>query len=221
MHPVMKKRFNQAAKSYLESSEVQQLIAEHLVSLMQPNGDILDLGCGASRLNFSSLGCDWAMDSLDSNSICADFHALPFFDEFDWIVSNMALHWSHPFEQVLSEVAMALKANGNLAFSLPISTSFQAFQSQVSQDLSTFCFPTQEKVDLFCRDKFQKKHTEIKSFSIFLKDFDSVVKHFKQTGCHLPVKGLWTPRKLARLKAACEEGVTLDYEILFWLGMKK
>lgn len=218
----VRNRFNQAARSYQNASCVQKEIAGQLLALATPQGEVLDLGCGASRLPLNSVGCDIAEQTLQgqSKAVCADFSALPFTNQFDWVVSNMALHWSHDFSTTLAQIHAALKPNGSILFSIPIQPSFTKLKTVLKNEIQTFCFPEEKNILSFCRGKFVIISQQIQKFDIYFDDFKSLSKHFLETGCHIRQKGLWTPKKWQRINQVFKGGITLQYHILL-IAMRK
>lgn len=100
----------------------------------QPQEKILDLGCGTGQLTHEIaktgayvLGLDSAAPMLEvakSNYPelafdCIDGAKLPFYQEFDAVFSNAALHWMQQDPQnVINSVFQALKPGGRFVFEM-------------------------------------------------------------------------------------------------------
>ncbi len=140
--------FNKAAITYDLHSRIQQQAGQTLISLLenitQQADRIIDLGCGtgltsehlARKMHFKQF---YAIDIADQLLIKArqrlrypgmnvyerDFDTLNITDGcYDLIFSNMSLQWSNQIEQTLAVLMRLLSANGLLAFSLPLTGTF-------------------------------------------------------------------------------------------------
>jgi trans-aconitate 2-methyltransferase len=124
------------ASEYARISELQQAMAEEVLSLLDLKGSkrILDVGCGngkitaeiASRVPEGTvLGVDSSADMIAFASgnfgsklrhnlrfEIADARRLPFRDEFDLVVSFNALHWIHEQDEVLRSIRSTMRTDG-------------------------------------------------------------------------------------------------------------
>lgn len=212
--------FNQAATSYCEASDYQQDIAKTLLRLcsdrIKSHESVLDLGCGPSRLALNSIGVDFAFDSLagQDNAVCADIQALPFYNQFDWIVSNMALHWCGDFESALKEIYQALKPSGRCIFSIPIQPSLHYLQSALGEKKNCFVFQSAGEIINFCRDKFEIKKSKKQTISVTFKTTRDLCNHFKKNGCALQQAGLFGRQTRQSLDDLIQKRGGIQFEIL-------
>lgn len=125
--------FSKAASSYDAVASVQRDIAQHLMTFVElPKTAIcLDLGCGTgylmhqlARHSHQWVGADVASGMLveakkrqwpiDPKWVTANAENLPFGNEqFDAIVSSMALQWVNHPQQTMAEIKRVLKAKGH------------------------------------------------------------------------------------------------------------
>lgn len=124
------------ASEYARISELQQAMAEEVLSLLDLKGPkhILDVGCGngkitaeiASRVPQANvLGVDSSADMIAFASTnfgptvrsnlrfeIADARRLPFREEFDLVVSFNALHWIHEQDEALHSIRSVMRPDG-------------------------------------------------------------------------------------------------------------
>lgn len=162
--------FSEIAKRYEKDSLVQKSASDQLFDLLkiQPNDDVLDLGCGTGNLtkkiaqqtkgkvvgvdasegmikeaktNYGNLGIEFVLGSVEE---------LNYADRFDAIFCNSAFQWFKRPETALKSCFNVLKANGRMAIQAPATKSycpnFIAALEKVKADpnlRSTFaCFST-------------------------------------------------------------------------------
>jgi len=118
---------------------------------------ILDVGCGDGALTAQIaaagadvVGCDADPSMLQGTSarglqtLAADMRSLPFYDEFDAVFSNAALHWVREQDAVLQGIARALRPGGRFVAEMgglgniaAIRTALQATLSRYGIDAET------------------------------------------------------------------------------------
>ncbi|MDO9242060.1 MAG: malonyl-ACP O-methyltransferase BioC [Methylicorpusculum sp.] len=137
----IKTSFGNASLSYDSAARLQQQVGLHLLNQYAEkglSGNILDVGCGTGflterLLQFASLEAIIALDiaepmlhrarlRLADHSrvayVCADAESLPFMEQqFDSIVSNLALQWCNLNSETFSRFKKLVKPGGQLIFS--------------------------------------------------------------------------------------------------------
>lgn len=131
--------FNEISKKYEKDSLVQKSASEVLFDILdiQPNDDVLDLGCGTGHLSKiirqktagKIIGVDPSKGMVNSakekfSSFNIDFqHAsaedLDFSNEFNAIFCNSAFQWFRDAEKSLANCHRALKSSGKIAIQAP------------------------------------------------------------------------------------------------------
>ncbi len=116
-----------SARRYDENARFVSDLGRGVVEWLKPKpGErILDVGCGDGALTeqlveagADVLGVDASIDMVDAARArgldieVADCHELEYFNEFDAVFSNAALHWMTRPDAVLAGVANALKPGG-------------------------------------------------------------------------------------------------------------
>jgi len=145
--------FNQAADSYDGQSYIQKQIGlcliQSLLSHLTNATHIIDLGCGsgfttlqlAKAIEYQSFAAIDIADQLLTKAenrlnpygvdvYAADFDNLSTSKQFNLIFSNMALHWGLQFAKTLHSLTTQLAANGVIAFSIPLTYTFQELPSR-------------------------------------------------------------------------------------------
>jgi len=124
------------AENYIENSALQYQWGKKYLNVLKLKGDetVLDVGCGDGRITClmaaqlprgSVTGVDVSDSMLkaahdlqkkaklnDLRFLSHDAMALPFVNEFDWVVSFSCLHWLPDHEAVIRGIANALKPGG-------------------------------------------------------------------------------------------------------------
>ena len=139
--------FSRAADHYDQVAHLQWQTGQQLLQLM-PNHFVadavaLDIGCGTGKLTRELkaqvprlIALDFAPGMLRHarthhgdvlhEFVCADADALPFScDSLDLIFSNFVLQWSACLPRLLQQLALLLKPEGWLLFSLPVAGTLQ------------------------------------------------------------------------------------------------
>ncbi|HEX4487743.1 MAG TPA: methyltransferase domain-containing protein [Terriglobales bacterium] len=118
---------------YARHSQGQEVFARELIASLnlQPNEDVLDLGCGDGRMTAEIaklapagrvVGVDrsgemvaFAAENFYSSNLSfqvADAAALPFREEFDTVYSSAVLHWVPDHNAALAGIARSLRPGG-------------------------------------------------------------------------------------------------------------
>lgn len=145
--------FGRAAPSYDQWAGLQRDIADSLIHQLLndiPQGKILDAGCGTGYVSrrlrmhdkYEITALDISQDMLNEaqrNNVAdyyvqGDIEHLPLLsNQFDAVISSLAIQWCHSLEQALTELVRVLKPGGHLYLSTLIQPSLweltQAWQS--------------------------------------------------------------------------------------------
>ena len=146
--------FNYKASQYDKNSELQKVIAEHLVLLIKDhkfnNPQILDIGCGTGYVaefcqKYLSVNKGQIYQIDSSEQMCKiasvkarvgqlDFDKLDIaslnccfgknFEDFNIITSSMALQWSLDIVALFNNIHKLLRKGGLFAFAVPLDSSF-------------------------------------------------------------------------------------------------
>ncbi len=138
--------FNRAALTYDQQSNVQQKIGQQLIAYLNKTpipARVIDLGCGTGIVtaklaqylpNSKLIALDLAEQLLavatkrltpfDIQIKQANFDLLIEHPFYDLVFSNMALHWSNNFNNILQTIKKILKPQGQIAFSIPLQHTF-------------------------------------------------------------------------------------------------
>ncbi|MDO9324388.1 MAG: class I SAM-dependent methyltransferase, partial [Methanoregula sp.] len=130
--------FTWNAADYSHSSPAQQQWARELVAKLRLNGNerVLDIGCGDGKVTAAIAASvpDGTVTGIDSSPemirfaqehfprrihrnltfILRDASHLDFFEEYDIVFSNAALHWIFDHKPLLSGIARSLSPGGRL-----------------------------------------------------------------------------------------------------------
>jgi len=115
------------ATEYSQHAAFVSSMAADVVTLLEPQQgeSILDLGCGDGEIGeyLQAQGCQLTcvdasgsmVEAATSRGLMArqlNGHKLDYYNQFDAVFSNAALHWMFEPEKVISGVYKALKNNG-------------------------------------------------------------------------------------------------------------
>ena len=163
MKNLIKYYFNKGAENYDKYSFVQKEICNHLILMLSKyiklnnisdNIQGLELGCGtgefskllSNMLKFNKLHLiDISEKMINlakkknkkkncSFEVC-DFDNFSRFSKFNFIFSNMSLHWSKNFEKLLKRILNGLKVDSIFLISFLNSSSFSYFRFLESSNI--------------------------------------------------------------------------------------
>ena len=130
--------FSWNAADYHKSSPAQHQWAEELIAKLRLSGNlrVLDIGCGDGKVTAeiarslpggNVTGVDSSPDMIqfardhfphreypNLSFMLIDARNLPFFEEFDVVFSNAALHWISDHRPVLTGIARSLRPDGKM-----------------------------------------------------------------------------------------------------------
>lgn len=144
-HQVLRRRFDRAADGYERLARAQKHSADDLLRSLEPQGLVLDVGCGSGYLA-RQLAASSAVDevlALDISEgmlrapawrepcpagaprrLCADAARLPLADGcVDMLVSNFALHWCPGPPDLMRELRRVMRLGGEAGLVIPVAGS--------------------------------------------------------------------------------------------------
>lgn len=139
------RRFSGAASTYATFADLQAAIADMLLDVCNPEGIVLDAGCGRGRESMQLSGhasvekviaLDMAPAMLAAvpmhariQPLLGDIEALPLPDaSVDVVFSSFAMQWCESREQACGEIFRVLKPGGRLVASVPGPDSLSALR---------------------------------------------------------------------------------------------
>jgi malonyl-CoA O-methyltransferase len=224
-------RFNKAALTYDKAALLQYKVGKALFDRLQgirirPH-TILDLGCGTGH--FTSrfrqaypqakiINLDKAFNMLQRGKIqqkegClpaiywlgGEAERLPFLEQsFDLIYSNLMLHWSIDFSQVLKELGRILKPDGLLLFSMVGIDTLKELRycwARVDNRPHVHVFSDMHDLgDSLLQNFFTDPVLDVEYYTVLYKDVLTLMRDLKQLGAqNLSVgrhRGLTTKKSL-------------------------
>jgi len=187
----IKSNFDRSAKNYDENSQIQKNVSNHLLLMLEENKELiqssenyfgLDLGCGTGDfslgiskifrlskihlIDISEQMIEMAKRKIVNKNISfeiMDFEEFKDFKKFNFIFSNMSLHWSNNFYKFLKNISEEVLVDTVLLFSLPNSSSFKYLKNfNYSKNTMTNSFPEAKNFfKILDKKKFILKHKEI------------------------------------------------------------
>jgi malonyl-CoA O-methyltransferase len=198
---------------------------------------LLDLGCGTGelssilikKLNFnkihlldlSSQMLNIAKKKINKKNVLFDrndFDSFYQFDNYNIIVSNMALHWSANFLVFIERILNKMRKNTIFIFSIPDNKSF-SFLKKVKLEELINEFPEKEIILKKINEEFECKVYEKTFFeeTFSLLDF---FKNMKKIGANVSNRSI-DVRKLLKLRKYCfKEPIKINYNINFFIIKK-
>ena len=166
-------------KVFTPNATSDLLVKNSLKILRKKNLDVLDLGCGTGeltstlikKLNFNKIHLldlslqmlNIAKKKINKKNVLFDrndFDSFYQFDDYNMIVSNMALHWSANFLVFIERILNKMRKNTIFIFSIPDNKSF-SFLKKVKLEELINEFPEKEiilkKLMKNSNAKFMKK----------------------------------------------------------------
>ena len=217
--------FSRAANGYKNFDAVQQYFGQQLIQhLSDPQGCIVDLGCGPASLyqplralGQHYLGIDVSAEMLKvANQVIsetdqvtlADAEALPLkTSSVDVCFANMSLQWCASLSQAVSEMRRVLKPTGEAAFNLPLDGSFKELQDswrQLDDIPHTQPFtPLNQALADIEQAGVTGYHYAVVEHRQYFPDLKSLLQSVKGVGANFVARehspGLMTPRRFAQL----------------------
>lgn len=243
--------FQTAAKTYDSSARIQHQTASMIIqhSVAKTPLKILDIGCGTGILTqkvskkfphseIHAIDQSWEMiDCLHKKQLsnvmafCLNYESSKHpFDQYDYIVSNAALHWMN-IPICLKKITSHLTQNGQCCLAI--------YGQNTSAEL-THLLPLIGRDCVLPSASFLNQDELLKWGGIYFKDwliqpvqvtvpFESVMDlliHQKKTGVNVAVhnQGLWTKKTIQALEDQYQHHygcVQLTYDIQLCLGYAK
>ncbi len=164
--------FDKKAFIYDKNSDVQKIIADHLLNLIcltNQQINLLDIGCGTGyiakeikknntkitiyQIDKSQNMCNVAIKYAKTSCCSIESFDKNIFkiDKFDIIISSMALQWCDDITSVFKKIKDLLNKDGKLAVAIPVDTSFQNIKDEIlNSDLDPKMFfkkmPTSKEI---------------------------------------------------------------------------
>ena len=198
---------------------------------------LLDLGCGTGelssilikKLNFnkihlldlSSQMLNIAKKKINKKDVLFDrndFDSFYQFDDYNMIVSNMALHWSANFLVFIERILNKMRKNAIFIFSIPDNKSF-SFLKKVKLEELINEFPEKEIILKKINEEFECKVYEKTFFeeTFSLLDF---FKNMKKIGANVSNRSI-DVKKLLKLRKYCfKEPIKINYNVNFFIIKK-
>lgn len=234
-------RFSQAAPQYAAHAQVQQRAADHLLSLAQLQGQVLDLGCGSGREAHllaaqSAVQQVLAMDLAEGMlqqvpeaerlALCVgDAENLPLATQaLDGVFSNFALQWCESRERLCVELKRVLKPGGSLAFSVPGPRSLETLRLNGLLHINAFA-GAEAWCEALRRAGFSNVAWQGEMLCDHMADAAELLRAMKKIGANTRDQqgggGLKGRAWLAEIHALLErlrepEGLPLRYEVLYF-----
>ena len=198
----VKESFNKRADLYDKKTLLQKKIMAKLFSYFCEEEELkykldkkklLELGCGTAEfsrilsreISFASIDLldisprmlDEAkkkLNSLNTFLVEKDFDSFSKYNNYALIASNMSLHWSENFFELLNKILSMMRVNAFFIFSVPNNKSFQILKKEKFGNLIN-SFPEQKLILKNIDKRFQVKIYE----SNFFQKFNSFIDFFK------------------------------------------
>lgn len=240
----LKKSFDVYASRYDENTFIQRQVLKKLLDYIGDVTDgsnekkikLLELGCGTAefsnilskKIKFDEIHLvDISVSMLkiakrkvqhkNLSQQVIDFDCFNNFSSYDFIISNMALHWSSSFEKLFKKITYYMKPGSIFIFSIPNSNSFNFFKKKKLDNLINI-FPRHEIILKKLDKNFSYNFFE----EIFYEEFDSPLDFLKKlrsigAGVSNNSKNLKNLFRLRKLK----NKETMNYNISFYKIRKK
>ena len=176
-------------ETYDQNHDFVWQMGEGVVELLNPqNGEwILDLGCGTGHLTsqiaeFGALvvGFDASASMIETarhnyphlDFRLADARDFGFFERFDAVFSNAALHWIHESEKPIARVALHLKTGGRFVAEMGGQGNIAALETALRDSARALGLPDFEDFNYFpsigqYAAQLEKGGFEVRSATLF------------------------------------------------------
>lgn len=247
-HLIVKQKFSNAAKNYLEYANIQKQSALEIISRLNKlnyDGTILDLGSGVGTLSHcdrhhhDTILFDLSLEMLrySKSKQCINGNAsnLPILsNSINIVISNLMIQWLTDKSSVMHEINRILKLGGYVILTTLVKGSLFELQRawrEVDEYQHTLEFDTvddYEKV-LECS---KLKIIEIKTWrnTLYFSEIYELMYHFKRTGTNTRqannTSGLSGKEKIKNFAIAYEKqrvtlGLPLSYQYLIIVAKKE
>ncbi|MDC0609514.1 malonyl-ACP O-methyltransferase BioC [Vibrio sp.] len=201
--------FSKAAESYDKHAQFQRNVCDIVLSRLpdQLNGyRILDLGCGTGYLakNLSARGAQVVcvdlsekmlakareqIDVENAEFICADAESLPLGDnQFDYVVSSLALQWCDDIAIPLKEAKRVLKVDGEVHFTTLVDGSLEELRwswAQVDQHQHVNTFKSFKTIKVaLAQSAIENHQLDLRKIVVWYESAISLMKDLKGIGAN-------------------------------------
>lgn len=220
----VEQHFAHSAGTYSQGAQLQNIVAEQLLSKIadKSNKLALDLGCGPGLFtkaltkkveSLVSLDLSWQMlrqIQQTTNKVQANSHNLPFQDDsFDLVFSSLMIQWCD-FEQVIEQVYSVLKPGGAAYISTLITGSLYELQqawSAVDDDNHIHQYQSIEQLlSVVNKGNWQSVEIEQQTQTLWFDQVRSLAQELKLLGANYVQsrknKGLMTKSKWQKMEQA-------------------
>ncbi|TKG96602.1 malonyl-[acyl-carrier protein] O-methyltransferase BioC [Puteibacter caeruleilacunae] len=245
----VKRHFSKSLDTYDQEAAAQQLIVDHLLSLMPEDyspGEALEIGCGTGYLTKKLIQNNrdtswWINDLVDDvregvgeeiNSkgcfrrfLPGDAEQIDFPGNLNLIISASTVQWFHHLDQFITKVHSSLSKNGWFVFSSFGPRNFHELRSIRGGGLEYFPLKELGRMVEASFDVIQIEEDEI---SLEFDSVRDVLEHLKKTGVNATATKCWTRTEMqefiheyeSRYKTASGK-VTLTYHPIYVVAQKK
>ncbi len=184
--------FSKAAFNYDNNCDLQLKIARKLLSMLDSNRNVIDLGCGTGMISkeilydnltlvdisakMLNIAKDRFINKNNVDYINNDFDNIEGI-KADLVFANMSLQWSKDITKTISIIRNCLTEEGKIAFSLPLEGTF------FGKNIPTIDFLSFEQVLRVLKD-WQIIHSSQEEISLTYPSLISALKAIKAMGAN-------------------------------------
>lgn len=247
-HLLVKQKFSNAAKNYLEYADIQKQSALEIISRfnkLNDDGMILDLGSGVGTFNHCDrhhhdiilfdLSLEMLRYSKSKKCINGNANNLPILsNSINTVISNLMIQWVTDKSLVIHEINRILKPDGYVILTTLVKGSLFELQTawqEVDEYQHTLKFDTVDDYNkaIEC-SKMKIIETKTWRNTLYFSDIYELMYHFKRTGTNIRQadnkSGLSGKERIKNFAIAYEKqritlGLPLSYQYLIIVAKKE